>query len=80
MVQWVKDPSLSLQQLESLLQLTEPWPWLRFSPWPGNFHMLQVWQKEREKWREGGRKEVRKERKREKQREKEVAKAGSAIG
>ena len=36
MVQQVKDPELSLQQLGSLL-------WLRFDPWPGNFHMQWVW-------------------------------------
>ena len=32
MLQWVKDPALSLQQLRLLL-------WLGFKPWPGNFHM-----------------------------------------
>ena len=32
--QWVKD--LVLLQL-----------WLEFDPWPGNFHMLQVWPKEK---------------------------------
>ena len=31
----VKNPVLSLV-------------WLRFSPWPGNFCLLQVWQKEKE--------------------------------
>lgn len=36
--QQVKDPVLSLQQLGSLL-------WLRFKPWLGDFHMLQVWPK-----------------------------------
>ena len=35
-VQKVKNPTLSLQQLRLLL-------WYRFNPWPGNFHMLQVW-------------------------------------
>ena len=35
--QQVTDPALSLQQLGSLL-------WHRFDPWPGNFHMLQMWQ------------------------------------
>ena len=30
MVQWVKDPVLSLQRLRSLL-------WCGFDPWPGNF-------------------------------------------
>ena len=30
--QWVKDPALSLQWLQSRL-------WLSFEPWPGNFHM-----------------------------------------
>ena len=33
--QWIKDPALSLQQLRLLL-------WLRFSPWPENFYILQV--------------------------------------
>ena len=35
MVQWVKDLVLSLLWL---------WPqlWLRFDPWPGNFHMPRV--------------------------------------
>ena len=32
MVQWVKDPVLSLQWLRSLL-------WRGFDPWPGNFHL-----------------------------------------
>ena len=32
MVQWIKD-LVSLQWLGSLL-------WLRFDPWPGNFHVL----------------------------------------
>ena len=36
MVQHVKDPVLSLQQLVSLL-------WHEFDPWPGNFHMPQAW-------------------------------------
>ena len=31
--QQVKDPALSLQQLELLL-------WRRFDPWPSDFHML----------------------------------------
>ena len=35
MAQQVKGPALSLQQLRSLL-------WLRFDPWPGNFHMPQA--------------------------------------
>lgn len=35
MVQWVKD--LALPQLCHRLQL-----WLRFDPWPRNFHMLWV--------------------------------------
>ena len=35
MVQQVKDPTLSLLWLGSLL-------WLRFDPWPGNFCMPQV--------------------------------------
>ena len=38
MVQQIKDPALSLQQLASLL-------WLRFHPWPGHFHVLQAWEK-----------------------------------
>ena len=32
MVQWVKDPAISLQWLRSVL-------WWRFDPWPRNFHM-----------------------------------------
>ena len=36
MVQWAKDSALSLQWLRLLL-------WHRFSPWPGDFHLLQVW-------------------------------------
>ena len=36
--QWIKDPGLSLQQLESLL-------WCKFNPWPRNFHMPQLWPK-----------------------------------
>ena len=40
-MQWVK--ALSPQGLESLL-------WLRFDPWPSNFHMPRAWQ---EKKREG---------------------------
>ena len=38
MAQQVKDPTLSLQWLRLLL-------WLRFDPWPGNFHMLRSSQK-----------------------------------
>ena len=34
-VQWVKDPALPLPWLGLLL-------WWGFSPWPGNFHMLQA--------------------------------------
>ena len=37
-VQWVKDPLLSLQQPWSLL-------WCGFSPLPGNFYMPQAWPK-----------------------------------
>ena len=40
MVQWIKDPALSLQWLRSLL-------WCRFDPWPGNFHMLPAWSKKK---------------------------------
>ena len=40
--QWVK--ALALPQLWYRSQL-----WLRFSPWPGNFHMLQVWLKKGKK-------------------------------
>ena len=36
--QKVKDLVVSLQQLRSLL-------WYGFNPWPGNFHMPQVWPK-----------------------------------
>ena len=32
MIQWVKDPALSLQWLKLL-------PWHRFDLWPRNFHM-----------------------------------------
>ena len=42
MVQQVKDPALL--QLWNRLQLQ-----LGFSAWPGNFHRLQVWQKEEKK-------------------------------
>ena len=35
-VQWVKDPALSLL-------------WCGFDPWPGKFHMLWVWQKKKKK-------------------------------
>ena len=35
MPEWVKDPAVSLLCC-------------RFDPWPGNFHMLQVWQKTEE--------------------------------
>ena len=38
MVQWVKDPALSLLWL--WLQL-----WRGFNSWPGNFRILQVWPK-----------------------------------
>jgi len=37
--QWVK---VSLLWLGSQL-------WCGFNPWPGNFHMLQVWQKKKKK-------------------------------
>ena len=39
MTQRVKDLVLSLEQFTSLL-------WHRFSPWSGDFHMLQVQPKE----------------------------------
>ena len=48
MVQWVKDPALSLQQLGLLL-------WREFDPWPGNFQMPQFRPR-----KEGGREEKRK--------------------
>ena len=38
MVQWVKDPTLSVQWLGSLL-------WLGFDPRPENFHMPWMWPK-----------------------------------
>ena len=41
-VQQVKDPVLSLQQLGLLL-------WLGFSPWPRNFHMPWVMPKKKKK-------------------------------
>ena len=40
MVQLVKDPVLSLQQLGSLL-------WHKLHPWPGRFHMPWVWPKKK---------------------------------
>ena len=40
--QWVKD--LALLQLQHRSQL-----WLGFDPWPGNFHIPQVWLKKRKK-------------------------------
>ena len=42
MVQWVKDPAVSLPPLGSLL-------WHRFALWPGNFYMPQTWPKKRKK-------------------------------
>ena len=39
-VEGVEDLALSLQQLRSLL-------WRGFDPWPGNFHMLQLWPKKK---------------------------------
>ena len=47
MVQHVKDPALSLQQLGSLL-------WHGFAPWPGNFHMLQMQPKKKQKKKGNG--------------------------
>ena len=44
MVQWVKDPALSLQWLRSLL-------WHGFHLWLGNFHMSWAWPKTKEKKR-----------------------------
>ena len=46
MAQWVKDPALSLLWLRLPLQRG-------FDPWPGNFHMLQVW------WKKGKEKKER---------------------
>ena len=43
--QWVKDPVLL--QLWCRLQL-----WWGFDPWPGIFHMLQVWSKKKKKKKE----------------------------
>ena len=40
MAQQVKDLALPLQWLGSLL-------WCGLEPWPGNFHLLQVWPKEK---------------------------------
>ena len=40
MAQQVKDLALPLQWLGSLL-------WYGLEPWPGNFHLLQVWPKEK---------------------------------
>ena len=42
MMQRVKDPVLSLQQLGSPL-------WREFNPWPRNFHMPQPWPKKEKK-------------------------------
>ena len=42
MAQSVKDPALSLQQLQSLL-------WCRSDPWPGNFCVPQVQPKKKNK-------------------------------
>ena len=42
MVQWVKDPALSLLWLGSML-------WLGFDPWPGNLHMPWAWPKKKKK-------------------------------
>ena len=39
---WVKDPALPWWQCHSQV-------WLGFSPWPVNFHMLQVWLKKKRK-------------------------------
>ena len=41
-LQWIKDPAWSLQWLGSLL-------WLRFNPWPRNFHMLCLAKKKKKK-------------------------------
>ena len=38
MAQWVKDPVITAAVLVTAL-------WNRFYPWPRNFHMLQVWPK-----------------------------------
>lgn len=44
--QWVKDPTW--------LQLWRMWQvWLRFGPWPRNFHMTRVWLKKEKIKREG---------------------------
>ena len=40
MEQWIKDPMLSLERLESLR-------WRRFDPWPRSFHVSWVWPKKR---------------------------------
>lgn len=40
MMQQVKDPALSLQQLRSLL-------WRGYNLWSRNFHVLRVWQKKK---------------------------------
>ena len=31
--------------------------WLRFDPWPGNFHMLKVWPKKKKKKKKQKKKE-----------------------
>ena len=50
MAQQVKDMVLSLLWFRSVL-------WCGFSPWPGNFHMLWVWQKKKKKKKRKERKE-----------------------
>ena len=40
--QQVKNPALSLLQLDSLL-------WHRFNPWPKNFHIMWSWSKKKKK-------------------------------
>ena len=42
-MQCVKDPAVPLLWHRSQLQLG-------FSPWPGNFHMLQTWPKKEKKY------------------------------
>ena len=58
MAQWVRDLALSLLWLGLLL-------WHGFDPWPGNFHMLCMWQKKKKKKKEEEEEEEEEEKKKE---------------
>ena len=62
MAQWVKNPTAAGQvteevwvqspaHLSGLKDPLLPQLWLRFNPWPGNFHMHQEWPFKKEKKR-----------------------------